>query len=56
MKKKLGISVEFFDEMFSTKMAHANIKMRGGKNIAEFDDQEAARIILQGWLDKMQNC
>ncbi len=52
LEKNCGIPVEFSDEMFSTKMAHANIKMRGGKNIAQFDDQEAARIILQGWLDE----
>jgi putative holliday junction resolvase len=51
IEKKLNIPVEFFEEMFTTKMAHENIKMRGGKNIAQFDDQEAARIILQSWLD-----
>jgi len=51
LEGKLGVSVEFFEEMFTTKMAHENIKMRGGKNIAQFDDQEAARIILQSWLD-----
>lgn len=51
LEETLGIPVEFFDEMFTTKMAHENLKMHGGKNIAQFDDQEAARIILQGWLD-----
>lgn len=50
--KELGVEVEFQDEMFTTKMAQENIKMRGGKNIAETDDQEAARIILQSWLDQ----
>ncbi|NTV41055.1 MAG: Holliday junction resolvase RuvX [Candidatus Moranbacteria bacterium] len=55
LEETLGISVEFFDEMFTTKMAHENLKMHGGKNLAQFDDQEAARIILQGWLDKIQN-
>lgn len=52
LEEKLGITVEFFDEMFTTKMAHENLKMHGGRNLAQFDDQEAARIILQGWLDK----
>ena len=51
LESKLGVSVEFYDEMFTTRMAHENLKMHGGKNIAQFDDQEAARIILQGWLD-----
>ncbi len=54
LESKLDVSVEFFDEMFTTKMAHENLKMHGGKNIAQFDDQEAARIILQSWLDKAQ--
>ena len=52
IENELNLPVEFADEMFSTKMAHANLKMHGGKNLAQFDDQEAARIILQGWLDK----
>ena len=56
LESKLGIPVEFFEEMFTTKMAHENLKMHGGKKLAQFDDQEAARIILQGWLDKVQNC
>ncbi len=51
IENRYKVQVEFFDEMFSTKMAHENLKLRGGKNIAQFDDQEAARIILQGWLD-----
>ncbi len=56
LESKLGVSVEFFEEMFTTKMAHENLKMHGGKNLAQFDDQEAARIILQGWLERIKNC
>jgi putative transcription antitermination factor YqgF len=52
IKKELNIEVAYQDEMFTTKMAHENIKLRGGKNIAKTDDQEAARIILQSWLDR----
>ena len=52
MEKELGIAVMFQEEMFTTKLAHVNIKMRGGKDIAATDDQEAARIILQSWLDR----
>lgn len=51
IEKKIGVAISFQEEMFTTKMAQANIKMRGGKNIAQSDDQEAARIILQAWLD-----
>lgn len=52
IEKELHVAVMYHDEMFTTKMAHANIKMRGGRDIAKTDDQEAARIILQSWLDR----
>jgi putative Holliday junction resolvase len=52
IEKELGIAVMFEDEMFTTKMAQENIKMRGGRDIAKTDDKEAARIILQSWLDR----
>jgi putative Holliday junction resolvase len=51
LEKQIGVEIVFQDEMFTTKMAQQNIKLRGQKNIAKFDDQEAARIILQSWLD-----
>lgn len=46
---KCGVSVEFFHEMFTTKMAQSNL-MQSGKE-RNLDDQEAARLILQEWLD-----
>lgn len=49
--KEVGVQVFFQEEMFTTKMAQQNIKMHGTKNIAATDDKEAARIILQEWLD-----
>lgn len=52
IEKETGKPVFFQDESFTTKMAQTNIKMRGGRNIAKTDDQEAARIILQSWLDR----
>ncbi|MCX6763802.1 MAG: Holliday junction resolvase RuvX [Candidatus Moranbacteria bacterium] len=51
LKDKLGLPVEYQNEMFTTKMAQDNIKETGIKNIKRFDNQEAARIILQSWLD-----
>ena len=52
IRKSQGIRVEYQEEMFSTKMAEKNLKERGMKNIKKNDNQEAARIILQSWLDK----
>jgi putative transcription antitermination factor YqgF len=49
---KLKMEVEYQEEMFSTKMAENNLKEKGAKKIKKLDNQEAARIILQSWLDK----
>lgn len=46
------IEVFFHNEMFSTKIAQDRIKERGQKNIQQFDDQEAARVILESWMEK----
>jgi putative Holliday junction resolvase len=46
------IKVEYQNEMFTTKMAQANLIEKGVKKIKNADDQEAARIILQSWLDR----
>lgn len=53
IEKELGVPVAYQEEMFTTKMAEANLKERGAKDIRKYDDQEAARIILQDWLDKI---
>lgn len=45
------VDIAYADEMFSTKMAQDNLKEKGMKRIKNHDHQEAARIILQGWLD-----
>jgi putative holliday junction resolvase len=54
IEKELGVPVMYHEEMFTTKMAQDNLKEKGEKNIQKYDDQEAARIILQDWLDKIQ--
>lgn len=51
LETSLGIEVHFAEEMFTTKMAQDNLKQKGAKKISKIDDQEAARIILQSWLD-----
>lgn len=48
----LSILIEYQDEKYSTQLAERNLKEKGAKRIKRFDDQEAARIILQSWLDK----
>jgi putative holliday junction resolvase len=52
IKKIIDIKIEYQNEMFTTKMAQDNLIEKGAKNIKSQDDQEAARIILQSWLDK----
>ena len=51
IKNRTGVQVEFQEEMFTTKMAQERIKETGRKNIKELDNQEAARIILESWLE-----
>lgn len=45
-----GIQVAYQNEMFTTKMAQANLIERGMKQVSKHDDEEAARIILEEWL------
>jgi len=52
VRKRPSIRVKYQDEMFTTKMASANLREHGIRDIARFDDQESARIILQEWLDR----
>ncbi|EKE11655.1 MAG: hypothetical protein ACD_15C00043G0002 [uncultured bacterium] len=52
IKKEFSIEIEYHEEMFSTKMAEGNLKEKGVKKIKKLDNQEAAKIILQSWLDK----
>lgn len=47
----LGVPVEFQNEMFTTKIAQQNLIAKGVKGVSKQDDAEAARIILQDWLD-----
>jgi len=49
------IEIIYQNEMFTTKMAQDNLIAKGVKGVKEHDDEEAARIILQGWLDLPHN-
>lgn len=50
-----GVQIEYQDEMFTTIMAENNLIARGIKKIKRYDDKEAARIILQEWLDNRRH-
>jgi putative Holliday junction resolvase len=47
-----GISVVSQDEIYSTKIARENLKEKGLRDINRFDDVEAARIILNSWMER----
>lgn len=49
-----NLKIEYQNEMFTTKMAHEKLIEKGVRDIKTQDDQEAARIILQEWLDEKQ--
>jgi RNase H-fold protein (predicted Holliday junction resolvase) len=40
--------------MFTTREAQRNLIEKGVKGIKKYDDQEAARIILQNWLERQK--
>lgn len=52
LEQNYGVIVEYQNEMFTTKIAQRQLIERGVKHIERYDDQEAARIILQDWLDR----
>lgn len=52
LNEKFGVEIYYHEEMFTTKMAQANLIEKGMKNVGKIDDKEAARIILQDWLDR----
>lgn len=47
-----SVTVVYHEEMFTTKMADAHLLSHGLKPVARHNDQEAARLILQSWLDR----
>lgn len=48
----IGVQVAYQDEMFTTKLAQQALIHRGERHVHQKDDAEAARIILQEWLDR----
>lgn len=52
LEQNFGVTVEYQNEMFTTRMAQRQLIDRGVRAVERYDDQEAARIILQDWLDQ----
>lgn len=55
LEKRTSLRVLYQNEMFTTKMAQRNLIEQGKKRVGAQDDVEAARIILQEWLDQEEN-
>lgn len=55
LKRKIGIPIEEMNEILTSKMAQENLIKSEVKNIKELIDQEAARIILQDYLDSQKS-
>lgn len=51
LEKEISIPIEKMNEVLTSKIARENLASSGVKNIEEIIDQEAARIILQDYLD-----
>lgn len=49
---KANVRICYQDEMFTTKLAHQALIGRGEKAVGKHDDAEAARIILQQWIER----
>ncbi len=51
LKSKFNVEVFFTEEMFSTREAQTNLRAQDVKKLDSKDDAEAARILLQSYLD-----
>lgn len=47
-----GVGVVFVDEMFTSRLAQQVLLQREEEGVAAKDDAEAAKILLQDWLDR----
>lgn len=51
LREVSGVVVVLADEMFTSKLAQELMKERGEKQVMAHDDAEAAKILLQEWLE-----
>ena len=52
LKKNVDTPIVEINEVFTSKMAEENLREAGVKDIKKIIDQEAARIILESYLDE----
>jgi len=52
LKKNVDTPIVEINEVFTSKMAEENLRESGVKDIKKIIDQEAARIILESYLDE----
>ncbi|TXH07661.1 MAG: Holliday junction resolvase RuvX [Candidatus Moraniibacteriota bacterium] len=52
LREKCGVVVVLTDEMFTSKLAQELMKERGEKQVMAHDDAEAAKLLLQEWLER----
>ncbi len=52
LAERFGVAVEYQDEMFTSKMAQQNLIAQGYHQVSSHDDAEAARLILQSFLER----
>ncbi len=52
LKKNVSIPIIRINEIFTSKMAKKNLREAGVKDVKKVIDQEAARIILESYLEK----
>ena len=51
IEKRFGVPVVYQDEMFTSKLAQGNLALQGYQTVSRADDAEAAKILLEGWLE-----
>lgn len=55
LKKNIDMPIVEVNEIFTSKMGEENLREAGVKDIKKVLDQEAARIVLQDYLEKEPN-
>jgi putative transcription antitermination factor YqgF len=51
LAERFQVTIAYQDEMFTSKLAQQNLIAQGEKHVSTHDDAEAARILLQSFLE-----
>lgn len=55
LAERFALPVVFADEMFTSRLAQDVLVAQGYKESSQKDDAEAAKILLQDWLDRSES-